>query len=75
MKVNFAVKRQVGCFNRVPSDQIIEKIINKHQKSDGGTTGYSTKPGTVQHWAQTSHIIAHCELHLEQRYRQITDEV
>ena len=65
-KGNFAVKRQEGRFSRDASDQTVEQTISKHQKSHGGIMGYSTTPGTVQRWVLPSHIIAHCELQLEE---------
>ena len=40
---NFAVKRSVGKFNRVPSDQCIEQTINRQQKCSGGITGFSRR--------------------------------
>ena len=42
---NFSVRRKLGSFNEVPSDQVIEQTINKDQKR---TVGFSTSESTVQ---------------------------
>lgn len=57
---NFAVRRQHGNINKIPSDQAIEQTINRPQKCSGGITGFSTTEGTVQRWVLTSHIAAKC---------------
>eukprot|EP00794_Sanderia_malayensis_P021054 gene21054-23110_t len=62
---NFAVRRQPGCFNVIPSDQCIEQTINRGQKCHGGITGYSTSVGTVQRWMLTSHCAANAVYKLE----------
>ena len=55
---HFSVKRILCCFNRLPSDQVIEQTINKEQKGKGGIIGGSTSEATAQSCILTSHVIA-----------------
>ena len=55
---NFSVKRKLGSFNKVPSDQVIEQTIKKDQKGSGGIVGFSTSENTVQRWIVSNHIIS-----------------
>ena len=34
----FSVQRKLGSFNNVPSDQVIEQVINKDKNGSGGST-------------------------------------
>ena len=52
------MKPSQGKFNCLPSDQVIEQIVNKEQKGPGGIIGLRRTPGNVQQWVTTSHIIA-----------------
>ena len=42
----------------MPSDQVIEQIINREQKGKGGIIGSSTSEGTVEKGILTGHIVA-----------------
>ena len=46
------MQTKLGTFNKVPSDQVIEQIINKDQNGSGGIT-----ESTVQRWIVSNHII------------------
>ena len=63
---NFSVRRQRCNFNKIPSDQAIEQIINREQKCGGGITGYSTPEGTVQRCVLTSNAAARCQSRMEE---------
>ena len=41
------MRRTPGKFNKVASDQVIEKTVNKEQKGSGGIIGFSTSERTV----------------------------
>ena len=56
-KGNFTMKPSQGKFNCLPSDQVIEQIVNKEQKGPGGIIGLRRTPGNVQQWVTTSHVI------------------
>ena len=48
---------QLSCLNpfgRIPVDQATEVTVNKDTQTPGGTTGFSLKPGAVQHFYMTS---------------------
>ena len=55
---NFSLRRKLGSFNKVPSDQVIEQTINKDQKGSGGTVSFSISESTVQRWIVSNHIIS-----------------
>ena len=40
----------------MPSDQVIEQIINREQKGKGGIIGSSTSEGTIEKGILTGHI-------------------
>ena len=42
------MKPSQGKFNCLPSDQVIEQIVNKEQKGPGGIIGLRRTPGNVQ---------------------------
>ena len=65
MAGNFSVRRQIGRFNKVPTDQAIEQTINKDQKCSGGITNFCTSEGTVQRWVLTSHVAGKCKATME----------
>ena len=41
-KDNFSVRWVPGKFNHLPSDQVIEQTVNRHEKGPGGIIGFST---------------------------------
>ena len=45
---NFSVRRKLGRFNILQSDQVIEQTTNKDQKRSGEIVGFSTTESTVQ---------------------------
>ena len=47
------MQRKLRSFNKVPSDQVIEQIINKDQNGSGGST-----KSTVQWWIVSNHIVS-----------------
>ena len=57
-KGNFSFRRLPGKFNRLPSDQVIERTVNQDQKGPGGIIGFSTTEGTVQRCILTRPITA-----------------
>ena len=62
---NFSVCRQRGRFNKIPTDQVIERTVNREQKCAGGIIGYCTSEATVQRWVLTSHIAPKCQAKME----------
>ena len=62
---NFSVGRQRGRFNKIPTDQVIERTVNREQKCTGGIIGYCTSEATVQRWVLTSHIAPKCQAEME----------
>ena len=55
---NFSVRRKLGRFNILQSDQVIEQTTNKDQKRSGEIVGFSTTESTVQRWIVSNHIIS-----------------
>ena len=44
------MQRASNSFSEIPVEQAIEQTVHYHSKTNGGITGFSRCPGTVQQW-------------------------